>query len=86
MLMRTAPFTILGGTSDYLIGTLAVGGKGAITGMANITPRALAKVYDLVQAGKQAEALKLAGLISRSGWALGKGGLLGTKVSYGPAQ
>lgn len=72
---------MLGGASDYLIGALAVGGEGAITGMANVTPRVIAKAYDLFQSGKQAEALKLAGLLSRSEWALGKGGVLGTKVS-----
>lgn len=76
-----ASFTVLGGASDYLIGTLSVGGKGAITGMANITPRVLVKVYDLFQAGEREQALELAGVVSRSEWAIGKGGILGTKVS-----
>lgn len=77
----SASFTVLGGASDYLIGTLAVGGRGCISGMANICPRVLVKVYDLFLAGKTEEALELAGLISRSEWAIGKGGILGTKVS-----
>lgn len=62
------------------MGALAVGGKGAITGMANVTPRVIAKAYELYEAGQHAEAIELAGLVSRSEWALGKGGILGTKV------
>jgi hypothetical protein len=62
------------------LGALAVGGKGAITGMANVTPRVIAKAYELYEAGQHAEAVELAGLVSRSEWALGKGGILGTKV------
>ena len=60
-----------------------MGGKGAITGMANITPRVLVKIYDLFQAGEREQALELAGVVSRSEWAIGKGGILGTKVSRG---
>lgn len=78
----SASFTILGGGSDYLLGTLAVGGEGAITGMANIAPAALQKVYELHTCGDHASALQLAGVISRAEWTLGKGGILGTKVSF----
>lgn len=73
---------MLGGATDYLLGALAVGGEGAITGMANACPRACLKAYELAKTGKHAEALKLGGLISRAEWSLGKGGLLGTKVRY----
>ena len=73
-------FTILGGASDYLLGALSVGGKGAITGMANVAPRVCAKAYELHMAGKSSEALKFGGLISRAEWAMGKGAILGTKV------
>ncbi|GFZ50302.1 Putative 4-hydroxy-2-oxoglutarate aldolase, mitochondrial [Saitozyma sp. JCM 24511] len=76
-----SPFTIVGGASDYLLGALAVGGKGAITGMANVTPRVIAKAYELYETGQHAEAIELAGLVSRSEWALGKGGILGTKYA-----
>jgi 4-hydroxy-2-oxoglutarate aldolase len=79
-LLHTAPFTVLGGATDYLLGALAVGGKGAITGMANVAPRVCAKVFELHKLGKMDEALELAGSISRAEWSLGKGGILGTKV------
>lgn len=48
--------------------------------MSNVAPRACAKAYELHLAGKHDEALKLAGKISRAEWAMGKGGILGTKV------
>ena len=78
--MAAGSFTILGGATDYLLGTLAVGGHGAITGMANVTPRTVAKVYEMGSTGRVAEALELAGMISRAEYSLGKGGLLGGKV------
>jgi hypothetical protein len=71
----------LGGATDYLLGALAVGGKGAITGLANVAPRACAKAFELFQVGRHAEALEIAGEISKAEWSLGKGGILGTKVS-----
>ena len=48
--------------------------------MANVTPRACAKAYELHLAGRHGEALELAGKISKAEWAMGKGGILGTKV------
>ena len=78
-----SPFTILGGATDYLLGTLAVGAKGGITGMSNVCPRACAKAYDLAVAGDTAGALKIGAIISKSEWSLMKGNILGTKVSCG---
>ncbi|CAE6491643.1 unnamed protein product [Rhizoctonia solani] len=74
-------FTVFGGASDYLLAALAVGAQGAITGMANVTPRACVKAMDLWRAGKQDEARELAGAISRGEWALGKGWVTGTKYA-----
>ncbi|OCF32851.1 dihydrodipicolinate synthetase [Kwoniella heveanensis BCC8398] len=74
-----SPFTILGGATDYLLGALAVGGKGAITGMTNVAPRVCAKAFELASAGRVEEALEFAGLISQAEWGMGKGAILGTK-------
>ncbi|WVF70756.1 hypothetical protein IAT40_005550 [Kwoniella sp. CBS 6097] len=74
-----SPFTILGGATDYLLGALAVGGQGAITGMANVAPRVCAKAFELASSGKVEEALEFAGLISQAEWGMGKGAILGTK-------
>jgi 4-hydroxy-2-oxoglutarate aldolase len=74
-------FAVLGGASDYLLSALVVGADGCITGMGNVAPRACVKAMELFQAGKTAEATKLAGEISRAEWALGKGGITGVKVN-----
>ncbi|WVQ85340.1 hypothetical protein IAT38_007505 [Cryptococcus sp. DSM 104549] len=74
-----SPFTILGGATDYLLGALAVGGQGAITGMANAAPRVCAKAFELARAGRHEEALKYAGAISTAEWGMGRGAILGTK-------
>jgi 4-hydroxy-2-oxoglutarate aldolase len=79
-LTPSASFTVLGGATDYLLGGLSVGGKGAITGMANVAPRACAKAFQLFQAGKTTEALEIAGEVSKAEWGMGKGGIMGTKV------
>lgn len=76
-----APFTVLGGATDYLLGTLAYGGKGAITGIANVAPRVCLKVYELALAGKAQEAAQLAGELSKGEWVMGRNNILGTKVS-----
>jgi dihydrodipicolinate synthase/N-acetylneuraminate lyase len=77
-----APFTILGGATDYLLGAVAVGGQGAITGMGNVAPRVCCKAFELATKGDVAAAEEFAGEISRAEWALGKGGVVGTKVSF----
>lgn len=74
-------FAVLGGASDYLLSALVVGADGCITGMGNVAPRACVKAMELFKAGKTAEATKLAGEISRAEWALGKGGITGTKYA-----
>ncbi|OXG52197.1 dihydrodipicolinate synthetase family protein [Cryptococcus neoformans] len=74
-----SPFTILGGASDYLLGTVAVGGQGAITGMANVAPRVCVKAFELARAGRYEEALQYARVISTAEWGMGKGAILGTK-------
>ncbi|QRW16767.1 dihydrodipicolinate synthetase family protein [Rhizoctonia solani] len=79
-------FTVFGGASDYLLAALAVGAQGAITGMANVTPRACVKAMDLWRAGKHDEARELAGAISRGEWALGKGWVTGTKSEGNPSS
>ncbi|WWC58389.1 uncharacterized protein I303_100929 [Kwoniella dejecticola CBS 10117] len=74
-----SPFTILGGATDYLLGSMAVGGQGAITGMANVAPRVCMKAFELSLQGKHEEALEYAQAISQAEWGMGKGGILGTK-------
>ncbi|EIW66318.1 hypothetical protein M231_05842 [Tremella mesenterica] len=76
-----SPFTVLGGATDYLLGTVAYGGDGAITGISNVAPRATIKVYELAKAGKFAEARKLAGEVSKGEWVMGRNKFTGAKYS-----
>jgi 4-hydroxy-2-oxoglutarate aldolase len=77
-----APFTVLSGGSDYILGSTAYGVQGAITGIANLAPRVCLKVFELASAGRSDEARDLALEISRAEWALSRGNILGTKVSH----
>jgi len=74
-------FIVLGGASDYLLGALAVGAIGTITGVANVTPRVLVKLFELFEAGKMEEARELQGAISLGEWALLQGGIPSIKAS-----
>lgn len=79
-LNKKEEFKVFGGGSDYLIGALAVGAHGAITGLANVTPRLVIKLLKLYDEGKMDEALELQGQISAAEWALLAGGIPGIKV------
>jgi len=68
-------FYVLGGASDYLAGALAVGAHGVITGIANVFPRVILRLYDLFKQGNLAEATKLQGEISAGEW-----GILGNGI------
>ncbi|OAQ72000.1 dihydrodipicolinate synthetase protein [Pochonia chlamydosporia 170] len=52
-------FSIYGGQSDALIGTLAAGAVGTIAGFANVFPRTIATVYKLYTQGRHNEATEL---------------------------
>lgn len=79
-LNRKEEFMVFAGGTDYLIGGLAVGGHGAITGMANVTPRLVIKLMKLYEEGEKEEALELQGQISAAEWAILTGGVPAFKV------
>jgi len=80
-LTKSEEFLVFGGGTDYLIGALAVGVHGAITGMANITPRLLLKLMELYDQGKTAEAIELQGQIAVAEYAMLTGGIPGIKLA-----
>lgn len=49
--------------------------------MANVAPRVCVKAFELARAGRYEEALQYARVISTAEWGMGKGAILGTKVS-----
>ena len=72
-------FMCLGGSADFTLQTLVVGGSGVICGIGNVAPKACVKIVDLFAAGKLAEAKKLQAVVARGDWAAIAGGIVGTK-------
>ena len=77
----TEGFLTTGGSADFILQTLIVGGHGVIAGLANIAPKACLKVMKLYQEGKTAEALKMQAIVARGDWVAIKGGFVAVKVS-----
>ncbi|KAL8965952.1 MAG: hypothetical protein Q9183_003603 [Haloplaca sp. 2 TL-2023] len=72
-------FMCMGGSADFTLQTLVVGGSGIIGGLGNIAPKACVKVIELYTAGKMEEAKKLQAVVARGDWAAISGGIVGTK-------
>lgn len=72
-------FMCMGGSADFTLQTLIVGGSGVICGIGNVAPKACVKIVDLFTAGKLAEAKKLQTVVARGDWAAIAGGIVGTK-------
>ncbi|KAI0064546.1 dihydrodipicolinate synthetase [Artomyces pyxidatus] len=79
-----APFLVLGGYADFIYSSTFVNGHGAITGLANVAPYTLAKLYDIsVAAVKdtslQPEAQRLQAIAARGDFTIAKASISGTK-------
>ncbi|KAF5380924.1 hypothetical protein D9615_004018 [Tricholomella constricta] len=77
-------FTVLGGFTDFLVPSAFVNGHGAITGLANVAPHAIAKVYQLSEASRKdlsflPEAQRLQGIVARGDYTIAKTSISGTK-------
>ena len=72
-------FMCMGGSADFTLQTLVVGGSGVICGIGNIAPKACVKIIDLYANGKMAEARKLQAVVARGDWAAISSGIVGTK-------
>ena len=77
----SAPFLTMGGSADFTLQTLAVGGHGIIGGLANIAPKACVKILRLQEAGKSTEAQRIQHIVARGDWAAIKGGFVAVKVA-----
>jgi dihydrodipicolinate synthase/N-acetylneuraminate lyase len=75
----TDGFLTLGGSADFIMQTLVVGGGGVIAGTANIAPKACHRVFDLYQQGKLEEARQMQAIVARGDWAAIKGGFPSVK-------
>ncbi|KAL8777655.1 MAG: hypothetical protein Q9213_007767 [Squamulea squamosa] len=72
-------FMCMGGSADFTLQTLVVGGSGIIGGLGNIAPRACVKIIELYKAGKMDEAKRMQAIVARGDWAAISGGIVGTK-------
>lgn len=72
-------FAVFSGQSDWLLPCLIAGGVGCVTGIGNVFPRAVSRLYALWQAGETDEARKLQGQVALAEQACKKG-LAATKV------
>ncbi|KAI0263344.1 dihydrodipicolinate synthetase [Gloeopeniophorella convolvens] len=79
-----APFLVLGGYADFITASAFVHGHGAITGLANVAPHALVKLYGVSEEAvkdpsRLATAQQLQGIVARADFTIAKAGIAGTK-------
>jgi 4-hydroxy-2-oxoglutarate aldolase len=74
-----AGFMTMGGSADFVLQTLVVGGKGVIGGLANIAPRACVELHQLYIAGHMGVAQMMQAVVARGDWVAIKGGVVSTK-------
>ncbi|KAH7889381.1 hypothetical protein F5I97DRAFT_519240 [Phlebopus sp. FC_14] len=82
---KNAPFLVFGGFTDFILPSAYANGHGAITGLANVAPYAVAKLFDVCEASKSnpsllCEAQKLQGIIARADATIAKASIAGTKA------
>ncbi|KAI0374877.1 dihydrodipicolinate synthetase [Pilatotrama ljubarskyi] len=79
-----APFLVLGGFTDFILPSAFVDAHGAITGLANVAPYAIEKLFELSEKSKKdlsllPEAQRLQGIIARADFTIAKASIAGTK-------
>lgn len=75
-------FAVFAGQSDWLLPCLIGGGVGCVTGIGNVFPKSVARLYSLWQEGKIEEARELQGRVALAESACKKG-LSATKFGTG---
>ncbi|KAK7403765.1 hypothetical protein QQX98_010457 [Neonectria punicea] len=78
---KNTSFRTFGGSVDFTIQTLVVGGHGVIGGTANIAPRACVQTMKLWKEGRQDEARGLQEIVARGDWTAIKGGFVAVKAA-----
>ncbi|KAH9928765.1 dihydrodipicolinate synthetase [Amylocystis lapponica] len=82
---KDAPFLVLGGYADFILPSTYANGHGAITGLGNVAPYTIAKLFELAQASLKnptvlPEAQRLQGIVGRADYTISKAGISGTKA------
>lgn len=74
-------FRTFGGSADFTVQTLAVGGHGIIGGLGNVAPAACLEVFKLWEAGKHDNARDLQRIVAKGDWTAIQGGFVSVKVA-----
>lgn len=74
-------FFVAGGSADFILQGLVVGGHGTIAGTANLVPRACVSICELFKRGDMEEAKKLQAVVARADWVAIQTGFVGVKVA-----
>ncbi|KAI0176499.1 dihydrodipicolinate synthetase family protein [Hypoxylon sp. FL1284] len=74
-------FFVAGGSADFILQGLVVGGHGTIAGTANLVPRACVRVCELFQAGELKEARRLQAILAKADWITIQTGFAGVKAA-----
>ncbi|KAI1350739.1 hypothetical protein F5Y01DRAFT_285576 [Xylaria sp. FL0043] len=78
---RGTDFRTFGGSADFTVQTLAVGGHGIIGGLGNVAPVACLEVFKRWEGGKQDSARELQEIVARGDWTAIQGGFVSVKVA-----
>lgn len=73
-------FLTMGGSADFILQTMVVGGHGVIAGLANLAPRACVQVMKLYKQEELNEARKMQAVVARGDWVTIRGGFVSVKV------
>ncbi|KAK5130113.1 hypothetical protein LTR08_002453 [Meristemomyces frigidus] len=74
-------FLTMGGSSDFLLQTLVVGGHGIIAGLANVAPVANVKTMQCYSSGEVEKAQQMQAILAQGDWTAIKGGFVAVKVA-----
>ncbi|KAK0734509.1 hypothetical protein B0T26DRAFT_737165 [Lasiosphaeria miniovina] len=74
-------FFVAGGSADFILQGLVVGGHGTISGFANLAPRACVKICDLYEQGRLKEARELQHEVAKADWLAIRYGFVGVKAA-----
>ncbi|KAI1466882.1 dihydrodipicolinate synthetase family protein [Daldinia caldariorum] len=74
-------FFVAGGSADFILQGLVVGGHGTIAGTANLLPRACVRICELFHAGELKEARRLQAIVAKADWIAIQTGFAGVKAA-----
>lgn len=74
-------FFVAGGSADFILQGLVVGGHGTIAGTANLVPRVCVRICELYWEGKLDEARRLQAIVAKADWVAIQTGFAGVKAA-----